>query len=119
GGWKGGGGGGGGVRRGGGTMVEDMISGQGLARRAAGHTTDGGPMEAAEVFEAGRDVPGLDHLLTEFVAELAFHVVNLAICIDPGRVAGGGGVVPSSDRRPPGLQGAPPPAVPDPPETAA
>src|SRR5262249_40520195 len=56
------------------TMLEDMISGQGLARRAAGHTTDGGPMEAAEVFEAGRDVPGLDHLLTEFVAELAFHV---------------------------------------------
>ena len=64
-------------------MLEDMVSGQALARRAAGHTPHGGPMEAAEVFEASRDVPGLDRLVTDFVSELSFHVVNLAICHQP------------------------------------
>jgi glucokinase len=98
------------------TMLEDMISGQALARRAAGHTPHGGPMEAAEVFEAGRDVPGLDHLLTEFVAELSFHVVNLAIAINPVRIAAGGGMVRSWDRLRPGLQDALAAGVPFPPE---
>lgn len=98
------------------TMLEDMISGQGLARRAAGHNTHGGPMEAAAVFEAGPDVPGLDRLLTEFVAELAFHVVNLAICINPVRIAVGGGMVQSWDRLRPGLQDALAAGVPYPPE---
>jgi hypothetical protein len=43
-------------------MLEDMISGQAPTRRAASSIAHGGPMEAAEVFEAGPDVPGLDHL---------------------------------------------------------
>ena len=73
-------------------------------------------MEAAAVFEAGRDVPGLDRLLTEFVAELAFHVVNLAICINPVRIAVGGGMVQSWDRLRPGLQDALTAGVPYPPE---
>jgi glucokinase len=51
------------------TTLEDMISGQALARRAAGHTADGQPMAAGQVFEASRDVPGLDRLLTDFAAE--------------------------------------------------
>jgi glucokinase len=73
-------------------------------------------MEAAAVFEAGRDIPGLDRLLTEFVAELAFHVVNLAICINPVRIAVGGGIVQSWDRLQPGLQDALTAGVPYPPE---
>ena len=98
------------------TMLEDMISGQALARRAASHTPHGGPMEAAEVFGSGRDVPDLDRLLTEFVAELAFHVVNLAIAINPVRIAVGGGMVRSWDRLRPGLQDALTAGVPFPPE---
>jgi glucokinase len=98
------------------TMLEDMISGQALARRAAGHTAQGEPMAAAEVFEAGRATPGLDRLLTEFVTELAFHVVNLAIAINPVRIAVGGGMVRSWDRIRPGLQDALTAGVPFPPE---
>ena len=98
------------------TMLEDMISGQALARRAAGHAARGEPMGAAEVFEAGREVPGLDRLVTDFVAELAFHVVNLAIAINPVRIAVGGGMVRSWDRLRPGLQDALTAGVPFPPE---
>lgn len=98
------------------TLLEDMISGQALARRAASDTAHGQLMDAAEVFEASRDVPGLDHLVTEFVAELAFHVVNLAICINPVRIAVGGGMVRSWDRLRPGLQDALTAGVPFPPE---
>jgi glucokinase len=98
------------------TMLEDMISGQALARRAAGHTPHGGPMEAAEVFESGRDVPDLDRLVTDFVAELAFHIVNLAIAVNPVRIAVGGGMVRSWDRLRPGLQDALTVGVPFPPE---
>jgi predicted NBD/HSP70 family sugar kinase len=98
------------------TMLEDMISGQALGRRAAGHTGHGEPMGAAEVFEAGREIPGLDRLLTDFVTELAFHVVNLAIAINPVRIAVGGGMVRSWDRLRPGLQDALTAGVPFPPE---
>jgi glucokinase len=118
------------------TMLEDMISGQALARRASGHSASGhsasghsasgytahghsapgGLMDAAEVFEASREIPGLDDLVTEFVAELAFHVVNLAICIDPVRIAVGGGMVRSWDRLRPGLEEALAAGVPFPPE---
>jgi len=98
------------------TMLEDMISGQALGRRAAGHATHGEPMRAAEVFEAGREVPGLDRLLTDFVTELAFHVVNLAIAINPVRIAVGGGMVRSWDRLRPGLRDALNAGVPFPPE---
>ena len=98
------------------TMLEDMISGQALARRAASHAPHGGPMDAAEVFESGRDVPDLDRLVTEFVAELAFHVVNLVIAINPVRIAVGGGMVRSWDRLRPGLQDALTAGVPFPPE---
>ena len=98
------------------TMLEDMISGQALARRAASHTRHGGPMEAAEVFGSGRNAPDLDRLVTEFVAELAFHIVNLAIAINPVRIAVGGGMVRSWDRLRPGLQDALAAGVPYPPE---
>jgi glucokinase len=95
-------------------MLEDMVSGQALVRRVSAE--HGRPMEAGEVFEAGRDVPGLDRLVTEFVSELAYHVVNLAICINPVRIAVGGGMVRSWERLRPGLQRALSVGVPFPPE---
>jgi glucokinase len=96
--------------------LEDMISGQAMARRAAGRSAHGQPMVAGEVFEASPGDPGLDRLVTEFVAELAFHVVNLAICFNPVRIAVGGGMVRSWDRLRPGLRQALDSGVPFPPE---
>ena len=96
--------------------LEDMISGQAMARRAAGQSAHGQPMAAGEVFEASLGDPGLDRLVTDFVTELAFHVVNLAICLNPVRIAVGGGMVRSWDRLRPGLQQALDSGVPFPPE---
>jgi glucokinase len=97
-------------------LLEDMISGQALARRAAGHTAHGRPMEAGEVFEASRREPELHRLVDDFIAELSFHVVNLAICVNPVRIAVGGGMVGSWERLRPGLQHALNAGVPFPPE---
>ena len=99
--------------------LEDMISGQALARRAASHHAHGQPVPAGEVFEASRDDVDLDRLVTDFVNELAFHVVNLAICVNPVRIAVGGGMVRSWDRLRPGLQHALSAGVPFPPELVA
>jgi hypothetical protein len=91
-------------------MLEDMISGQALARRAPE------PMRAADVFGAAASEPGLDRLVTEFVTELAFHVVNLAISVNPARIAVGGGLVRSWERLRPGLEEALKAGTPFPPE---
>ena len=100
-------------------LLEDMISGQALARRAASQLADGQPLPAGEVFEASRDNADLDRLVTDFVTELAFHVVNLAICLNPVRIAVGGGMVRSWDRLRPGLQHALSAGMPFPPELVA
>ena len=73
-------------------------------------------MTAADIFEAGRGDPELDELLTRFVAELAFHLVNLAICINPVRISVGGGMVRSWERLRPYLENALSTGVPFPPE---
>jgi predicted NBD/HSP70 family sugar kinase len=91
-------------------VLEDMISGQALARRAPE------PMGAADVFGAAASEPGLDRLVTEFVTELAFHVVNLAISVNPARIAVGGGLVRSWERLRPGLEEALKAGTPFPPE---
>jgi len=129
--------------------LEDMISGQALARRAAaldripdgpartpdgpastpdgtGRTpdgaartpdsTDGRPLAAVDVLTASAAEPDLDQLASEFVAELAFHVVNLAILVNPVRIAVGGGLVQSWDRLRPGLEQALSVGTPFPPE---
>jgi len=129
--------------------LEDMISGQALARRAAaldripdgpartpdgpartpdgtGRTpdgaartpdsTDGRPLAAVDVLTASAAEPDLDQLASEFVAELAFHVVNLAILVNPVRIAVGGGLVQSWDRLRPGLEQALSAGTPFPPE---
>ena len=90
--------------------LEDMISGQALARRAPA------PMAAADVFGAAAAEPGLDRLVSDFVTELAFHVVNLAIFVNPARIAVGGGLVQSWERLRPGLEQALKAGTPFPPE---
>jgi predicted NBD/HSP70 family sugar kinase len=92
--------------------LEDMVSGQALARRVDG----GPPMVAADVFEAAARNPELDALVTDFVTELAFHLVNLAIALNPARIAVGGGMVRSWARLQPSLERALRAGVPFPPE---
>jgi glucokinase len=98
------------------TLLEDMVSGQALARQGTELTAPGDPVTAAAVFEAGHEDRKLASLVADFVNELAFHVVNLAICLNPVRIAVGGGIVRSWDRIRPGLQRALSAGVPFPPE---
>jgi glucokinase len=94
--------------------LEDMVSGMALQRRAS---RPGRPLTAAEVF-AGQDndEAGLDKLITAFVDELAFHIVNLAILVNPARIAVGGGMTGSWDQIQPRLAEALRSGVPYPPD---
>jgi glucokinase len=93
--------------------LEEMVSGLALQRRAS---ATGRQLTAAEVFAAGQHELGLDELISAFVEELAFHLVNLTILVDPERIAVGGGMVRSWDRIEPRLAEALTTGVPYPPE---
>ena len=75
------------------SLLEHMVSGQALAERAAGPDRPGQQLTAADVFAAGAADTQLDGLIDDFVDELAFHVANLAILVNPARIAVGGGIV--------------------------
>ncbi len=77
--------------------LEEAVSGRALARLTG--------RSAAEAFATGADAR-LAAIADQFTAELAFHVVNLAICIDPVRIAVGGGMTRSWDRIRPQLEAA-------------
>jgi glucokinase len=71
-------------------MLEDTVSGMGLA--AAGSRLFGRPVTARDIFEAAEVDPKADALVSKFIGELSLHLVNLAIAIDPARIAVGGGI---------------------------
>jgi len=99
--------------------LEGMVSGLGLARQAGGASSGSSAapaLTAADIFAAAPGNPELDDLLSAFAAELAFHLVNLAICVNPVRIAVGGGIVRSWDRIGPQLTEALSAGVPFPPE---
>jgi glucokinase len=104
------------------SLLEHMVSGQALAERAAFHEggTGGSPggqqLTAADVFAAGEADTELDGLIDDFVDELAYHLVNLAIMVNPARIAVGGGMVRSWTRIRPRLQRALHSGTPFPPE---
>jgi glucokinase len=101
-------------------VLEDMISGRAVALRAGRLSAPGSRVRTAEeVFGASPDEPRLDRLVSEFVTELAFHVVNLANGLNPARIAVGGGMVGSWDRLRPGLARALEAGTPFPPELVA
>jgi glucokinase len=95
-------------------MLEDVVSGGALvaAARAAVPGLDG----VGAVFTPTTERPALGRLLDEFLAELAFHLINLTIAVDPQRIAVGGGMVRSWDVIGPRLRAALDAAVPFPPE---
>ena len=63
-----------------------------------------------------RGPPGCPQLVTDFIAELSYHLVNLAIAVDPARIVVGGGMVRSWDQLYGGLREALDAAVPFPPD---
>jgi glucokinase len=93
-------------------VLEDIVSGRALAQHAAG----AGLLSAADLFGVSQDGPVLAGVVSDFVSELGFHLVNLAILIDPVRIAVGGGIVRSWAQIGPGLEAALQAGVPFPPE---
>jgi glucokinase len=77
--------------------LEEAVSGRALARLTG--------RSAAAACAAGADAT-LAAMADQFTAELAFHLVNLAICIDPVRIAVGGGMTRSWDQIRPRLEAA-------------
>ena len=98
------------------TMLEEMVSGLALARRAGGQPGRPPGVTAADVFKAGTGDPAFSRLVDDFAAELAFHLVNLAILVNPVRIAVGGGMTGSWERLRPGLEQALRAGVPFPPD---
>jgi glucokinase len=99
------------------------LAGYGLSGTSHGRPGDGragdhaaGQLTAADIFAAAPGDPELDELLTSFVNELAFHLVNLTICINPVRISVGGGMARSWARIRPQLEQALRAGVPYPPE---
>ncbi|HEU5353800.1 MAG TPA: ROK family protein [Actinocrinis sp.] len=105
--------------------LEDVVSGKALMLEAASvlavEEADIGAL-AAEFFARAEDArydgadPKPARLVDRFVAELSFHLVNLAIAVDPVRIAVGGGLVRSWAPIRDGLRRALDAAVPYPPE---
>lgn len=91
-------------------VLEDIVSGRALSQQAAA----AGLLSAADLFGGGQG--GTGDVVSDFVSELGFHLVNLAILIDPVRIAVGGGIVRSWPQIGPGLQAALQAGVPFPPE---
>lgn len=95
------------------TRLEDVVSGKALA--AAADDLFGGA-DIASLFErAGSDARAA-RVCDQFLDELAYHVVNLTIAIDPARVVVGGGMARSWERLRPTLAAALEAAVPFPPD---
>ena len=96
------------------TILEAVVSGQAL--ETTGSAALGQPVSAAEVFALAETRPDAAELTARFTRELALHIVNLAIAIDPVRIVVAGGLVGSWDRIEPELRRALDAAVPYPPE---
>jgi glucokinase len=94
--------------------LEDAVSGKALLRRASRLRPD--LAGAAAVFAGAAQDRGIARLLADFVRELAYHLANLAIAIDPVRIVVGGGMVRAWDQLVGGLRAALDAAVPYPPE---
>jgi glucokinase len=94
--------------------LEDVVSGRALlsAAREASPDVDG----PASFFAGTTRQAHLNDILDQFLDELAFHLVNLTIAVDPQRIAVGGGMVRSWERLRPRLRAALDAAVPFPPE---
>ena len=96
------------------TPLEEAVSGKALVRAALELVPSAAG--AADVFDRADDDPRAAALLADFITELAFHLVNLTIAIDPARIVVGGGLVRSWSHLSRALREALEAAVPFPPE---
>ncbi|PWI41912.1 ROK family protein [Streptomyces sp. ICBB 8177] len=92
--------------------LEEYASGIGLARR--GSAMLGEPATAASLFASG-DARART-LVADALDQLAVHVANLAITVDPARIAVGGGMMASAERVLPALERRLKESVPFPPD---
>ena len=97
--------------------LEEAVGGRGLGGRAS--TLLGRPVTAAELFALAKENVQAKELVTAALDELSMHVANLAIALDPERIAVGGGLVRSADVLLPALADRLAHAVPFPPELVA
>ncbi|MFI5607963.1 ROK family protein [Amycolatopsis sp. NPDC051903] len=97
--------------------LEEAVGGRGLATRA--RSVLGRAVTAAELFSLARTNTQAKELVTAALDELSMHVANLAIALDPERIAVGGGLVRSADVLLPALRDRLAAAVPFPPELVA
>jgi glucokinase len=95
-------------------VLEEVVSGIAIAATVRERT--GKDLTAAEVFANETADPLLSELIDEVVRELAFHLVNLTVAINPSRIAVGGGMVRSWKRLAGPLRRALDAGVPFPPE---
>lgn len=91
--------------------LEEFVGGRALGERAGALL--GEPVSAADLFSHAGLPRGF---LNEWLAELTMHVANLAIAIDPQRVAVGGGLMAHADRILPPLRERVQAVVPFPPD---
>ncbi|WP_431877555.1 ROK family protein [Amycolatopsis sacchari] len=97
--------------------LEEAVGGRGLGLRASAAL--GRPVTAAELFTLARRDPAAKELVSRALDELSRHVANLAITLDPRRIAVGGGLAGSNDVILPALRERLAQAVPFPPEVVA
>ena len=94
--------------------LEDVVSGKALA--AIADSEFGAQTSVAEIFQRANTEPAAARIVEDFIRELAQHVVNLAIAVDPARIAVGGGLARSWATIAPRLRAALDAAVPYPPD---
>lgn len=75
--------------------LEDLIGGRALGQRAT--RLMGREMDAAELFATAASDPRARMLLDEALGELALHLANWSVLLDPERVAIGGGLMHSAE----------------------
>ncbi len=85
-------------------VLEHAVSGMALTAFAARET--GERLGADEVFAREASSPAFAGAVAGFVRELCFQLVNLAVALDPERIAFGGGILGSWSRLEPALRGA-------------
>jgi predicted NBD/HSP70 family sugar kinase len=94
--------------------LEEFVGGRALGERASALV--GGPISTAEAF-AHPQLPA--SFLDEWLSELTMHVSNLAVALDPERIAVGGGLMAHAETILPALRERVGAAVPFPPEVVA
>lgn len=97
--------------------LEEAIGGRGLGARASERL--GRPVTTEELFALSPGDAVAAELVSEALDELSAHVANLAITLDPARIAVGGGFARSADVVLPALRRRLAHAVPFPPELVA